>query len=98
MDISEVCRKIFEIVLPLADKAAAPVASINIGITDSCPFTEQELWNAFDSVRWDTALASAELQIFQKDGDYCLKVLGLELFEEEDITDNCVSVPDGVVF
>ncbi len=98
LTLEQVCQRIFDIALPAASAASAPVAGINIGVTDSCSFSETELWEGFNKVRWDTALASAELQIIHKDGDYGVKVLSLELFEEEDVSDTTIPIADGVVF
>jgi len=98
MELSEVCRKIFEIALPYANKADSPVAGITVGMTSVCPYTVSELCDAFKKVCWDTALASADLQCIPQDGSFSLKVLELELFENEDSTDTTIPIPDGEVF
>lgn len=98
MELSEVCQKIFDIALPYANASESPVAGITLGKTASCPYTDAELCAAFKEICWDTALASADLQCIPQDGSFCLKVLGLELFEEEDPVDNCLTITDGLVF
>ncbi len=97
MTVQEVCKKIFELALPIANAAEAPIAAIHVGITPQCPFSEQELYDAFEEVRWDTELSSADLQIIHKDGDYAVRVLSIELFEEEEIMENSLKVSCGVI-
>lgn len=97
MELSEVCQKIFDISLPYANKAESPVAGITVGMTALCPYPAQDVCDVFKKVCWDTALASADLQFIPQDGDFCLKVLELELFESDDASDTIISVADGLV-
>lgn len=98
MELADVCRKIFEIALPYANAAESPVAGITVAMTASCPYSVTELCEAFKNACWDTALASADLEFIPQAGSFCLKVLRLELFEEEDPVDNCLAITDGLVF
>lgn len=66
MTAEEICKKIFDIALPYAQKMSAPVSYINVEAGCNVPVSDEELWDAFNKIKWDTALSSAELMIIRK--------------------------------
>lgn len=90
MNNQEICQRIFDIASEYARKAASPVSFVNLSVSGSCAVSDEELWNGFDKIRWDTDLASAELMITRENPDkaaeegYVIKVKSLSLFEEDD--------------
>lgn len=89
MDSIAIAQKIFTVALPVAQQIDAPTAYINIVAGADVPFTDRELWESFNKIRWDTELSSAELKIMRmektsvSDTDKKLAVVSISEFEDE---------------
>ena len=66
MDIQNICKRIYELVLTYAEKMKAPVAYINVEAGSDFEYGDSALWEEFNKIRWDTELSSAELSIERK--------------------------------
>lgn len=66
MDIQNICKRIYELVLTYAEKTKAPVAYINVEAGSDFEYGDSALWEEFNKIRWDTELSSAELSIERK--------------------------------
>lgn len=88
MTAEEICRKIFDIALPYAQKMSAPVSYINVEAGCNVPVSDDELWNAFNMIKWDTVLSSAELMIIRKPyssaTEKILRVMSITPFEDDE--------------
>lgn len=90
MENQKICQRIFDIASEYARRSESPVSFVNLSVSSSCPVSDEELWNGFNRIRWDTDLASAELMITRENPDkaakegYVIKVKSLSLFEEDD--------------
>ena len=102
MDIQEICKKIFELALVYAEKVKAPVAYINVETGADFGYNDNALWEAFNKLRWDTALSSAELMIVRKpsSGDFgnSLRVVSITTFEDDSGNSPEISVENGTIF
>lgn len=89
MDIETVVRKIFEAALPASEGIDAPIAYVNVVAGADILFDDRELWDAFNKIKWDSAISSAELRITRMgptgiDGnDKKLAVVSISEFEDE---------------
>jgi hypothetical protein len=89
MNISSIAKKIFDAALPVAQKTDAPTAYVNVVVGANIPFSDKELWEAFNKERWDTALSTAELAITRmcktgiRANDKKLTVVSISEFEDE---------------
>lgn len=101
MEIELLCKKIFNLVTPYADQTLAPISYINLEIGYDVEFSENELWAAFNKVRWDSSLASAELAITRKPKDerqnFEIRVVSVSLFEEEEKSTQIILVQNGLI-
>ena len=67
MSIAEkVSKKIFDVMETYSDETMPPVAYVSVELGFECPFTDKELMDAFNSLKWDTNLSSTELLIQRK--------------------------------
>ena len=92
MEIELLCKKIFNLVTPYADQTLAPISYVNLEIGYDVEFSENELWAAFNKVRWDSSLASAELAI-----QVCIDNPFFTLFEEEEKSTQIILVENGLI-
>jgi hypothetical protein len=89
MNVTAICKKIFEVALPVSKETSAPIAYITVSVGASVPCSDKELWETFNKIRWDTELSSAELNIIrmQTTGDPLtdrrLSVDSLSEFEDD---------------
>ena len=107
MEIELLCKKIFNLVTPYADQTLAPISYVNLEIGYDVEFSENELWAAFNKVRWDSSLASAELAITRKPKDEKQNfeiedvlgdvVVSVSLFEEEEKSTQIILVENGLI-
>ena len=101
MEIELLCKKIFNLVTPYADQILAPISYVNLEIGYDVEFSENELWAAFNKVRWDSSLASAELAITRKPKDerqnFEIRVVSVSLFEEEEKSTQIILVENGLI-
>lgn len=101
MDVQEVCKKIFDFVLPYADKMKAPVSYINVEVGCNFQASDDLLWNTFNEIRWDTVLSSAELFIVRRPfngvSDDSLRIVSLAAFEDENGDAPIISISDGYI-
>ena len=83
MNIQEVCRKIYEIALPVCQKSEAPIAYISVILSRDFPFAPNVLYEEFNRVKWNTPLSSSELDISQSQTDAFSRVVSVTEFEDE---------------
>lgn len=88
MTAEEICQKIFDIALPYAEKMSAPVSYINVEAGCNVPVSDDDLWEAFNKLKWDTVLSSAELMIIRKPyspgTEKSLRVVSITPFEDDE--------------
>lgn len=88
MTAEEISQKIFDIALPYAQKMSAPVSYINVEAGCNIPLSDDELWDAFNRLKWDTVLSSAELMIIRKPyspgTEKKLRVVSITPFEDDE--------------
>lgn len=101
MEIELLCKKIFNLVIPYAEQTLAPISYVNLEIGYDVKFSENELWAAFNKVRWDSSLASAELAIIRKPQDEKLnseiRVISVSLFEDEEKLAQIIPIENGLI-
>lgn len=99
MTAEEICHKIYDIALPYAQKMSAPVSYINVQAGCNYPVSDDELWNAFNKIKWDTVLSSAELMIIRKPyaagTEKTLRVVSITPFEDDESVTTAVPVKNG---
>lgn len=101
MTAEEICQKIYEIALPYAEKMSAPVSYINVEAGCNYPVSDDELWNAFNKIKWDTVLSSAELMIIRKPytagNNKQLRVVSITPFEDDEGVSAPLPVKNGSI-
>lgn len=101
MTAEEICKKIFDIVLPYAEKMSAPVSYINIEAGCNVLLSDDELWEAFNKFKWDTVLSSAELMIIRKPWSKAternLRVISITPFEDDEGISAPLPVRNGTI-
>jgi len=112
MDIQNICKRIYELVLTYAEKTNAPVAYINVEAGFDFEYEDNALWEAFNKLRWDTELSSAELSIERKSSgaqntseagasktaDNSLRVVSIVVFEDGSGDSPEIHVKNGLVY
>ncbi len=87
MKIEDVCKKIYELSLPIAEKSIAPIAYINVLKGTSSPFDDISLYQEFNRIKWNTKLSTSELAFTITELEpTILRVLSLSEFEDENGT------------
>lgn len=66
MCAEEIADKIFELMLPFTTSEMPPVAYVSIEVGNEFPTSNDDICRAFEKVKWDTPLSSAELLILRK--------------------------------
>lgn len=88
MEILHICTKIFLIALPFAAKSVSPISYINIEISENLKFSNDDFWNTFNRLRWDTDLSCADLSITRipdsSENPSKIKVASLSTFEDDE--------------
>lgn len=101
MTAEEICQKIYEIALPYAEKMSAPVSYINVEAGCNYPVSDDELWNAFNKIKWDTVLSSAELMIIRKPytagNNKQFRVVSITPFEDDEGVSAPLPVKNGSI-
>ena len=101
MDIQVVCKKIFELALSYAERTNAPVAYVNVEAGSNFEYDDNSLWEAFNKLRWDTVLSSAELFIVRKpfsgSVDNSLRVVSITTFEDDSGGSPEIPVKNGTI-
>ncbi|MCR4940366.1 MAG: hypothetical protein K5930_09720 [Treponemataceae bacterium] len=101
MDIQTICKKIYNLTLGYAGKLNAPVAYINVEVGSNFAYEDNQLWEAFNKIRWDTVLSSAELFIVRKTfsgvSDDSLRVVSITVFEDDSGNSPVIPVVDGLI-
>ena len=102
MDIEVICKKIFDFVFPYAEKNQSPIAYINVEVGFSIDVSENDLWETFNKLRWDTKLASAELLVLKKSytgtqKDFSIKIISLAIFEDDGKSSPLIPIRDGII-
>lgn len=82
MQIEQLTKKIFDLVIPYAQKLDGPISYVNIEIPDDFEFSDEQLWASFNKTTWDTLLSNSELQIKRVKSNK-LKLISLSEFEDE---------------
>lgn len=102
MDIQNICKRIYELVLDYAEKTNAPVAYVNVEAGFDFEYDDNALWETFNKIRWDTALSSADLMIERKPAcgkkDASLRVVSITTFEDESGDSPEIHVENGLVY
>lgn len=100
MDLQEICTKIYEIAMPICAKSEAPIAYISVILGRDFPFEPQELYLTFNKIKWNTPLASSEIDIDGLHADEFLRVSSLIAFEDENGNAQMFEIPksEGVIF
>lgn len=83
MDIKDICSRIYEIALPYCEKSEAPIAYISVVQGKLCARSPKELYEAFNAFKWNTPLASSELEITKTQNDVFLQVDYIIEFEDD---------------
>lgn len=101
MTAEEISQKIFDIALPYAKEMSAPVSYINVEAGCNVPVSDDELWNAFNKLKWDTVLSSAELMIIRKPyasgTQKSLRVVSITPFEDDEGVSGPQPVRNGTI-
>ncbi|NLK45217.1 MAG: hypothetical protein GX297_00955 [Treponema sp.] len=66
MNAEDISRKIHRQILPLSTENLPPVAYICIEVGNNFQFSDDDIRKAFDKIKWDTELSSAELLVLRK--------------------------------
>ena len=93
MDIKDICSRIYEIALPYCKRSEAPIAYISVVQGKRCSFSSKELYEEFNSLKWNTPLASSELEITKTQNDVFLQVDYIIEFEDDSGKSVAHSVP-----
>jgi|GEM_PF-3017512 len=86
MEIEDLCRRIYEIALPYAEKLPSPAAYIDVVLGSDFPYSEADLWKTFKKIKWDSPLTASELEFFHNpdpDFSHCAAVTGIIGFEDD---------------
>ena len=101
MNVEMVCKKIFDFVLPFAENVLAPISYINLEIGFNTEIDDDELWECFNKLRWDTTLSSAELFIIRKaysgEVDKSIKIISISIFEDDENVTPVIPVKNGLI-
>lgn len=101
MTAQEICQKIFDIALPYAQGMSAPVSYINVEAGCNYPIGDDELWETFNKIKWDTVLSSAELMIIRKPysagTEKNLRVVSITPFEDDESFSAPLPVRNGTI-
>ena len=100
MDVNQICKKIYDFVLPFAEKTQSPLAYVNLEIGFSVDIPENDLWECFNKITWDTPLSSAELFILKKSytgtsKDNAINIISLSVFEDDGKSSPLIPIKDG---
>lgn len=82
MQIEQVTKKIFDLVMPYAQNLDGPISYINIEVPENFEFSDEKLWESFNKTTWDTLLSNSELQI-QRVKSSKMKLVSITEFEDE---------------
>ena len=85
MNASDIAKSIYNLVLSFDQQDCPPIAYINVSVGQNCLISDEELYEAFNKQKWNTALSCAELNIERSadTADDNLIVTGIEDFEDE---------------
>lgn len=87
MGVDEVIKSIYELMIPFSTAELPPVAYVSIEVGHEFPFSDEELTDSFNKIKWDSPLSSAELLILRKPQflkqDNTLVLGGFSIFNEE---------------
>ena len=102
MDVNQICKKIYDFVLPFAEKTQSPLAYVNLEIGFSVDIPENDLWECFNKITWDTPLSSAELFMLKKsytgtEKDTSIRIISLSVFEDDGKSSPLIPIKDGLI-
>lgn len=102
MDVNQICKKIYDFVLPYTEKTQSPIAYVNLEVGFSVDIPENEMWECFNKISWDTPLSSAELFILKKtytgtSKDDSIKIISLSVFEDDGKSTPLIPIKDGLI-
>lgn len=87
MNEKEICRKIFDFIIPYESKMKAPIAYINVEIGFDLHISEKELQEELAAMRWDTELSSVDISLSRRpsadEKDIGVKVISVTGFADE---------------
>ena len=52
MDVNQICKKIYDFVLPFAEKTQSPIAYVNLEVGFSVDIPENEMWECFNKISY----------------------------------------------
>lgn len=85
MDLKNIYKHIFFTVISSIGEVKSPIAYINIKLGNKCTFSQEEIVNTFNELKWDSPISSADLNIENDDSLNCiLKVEEISDFFDED--------------
>ena len=65
MDLNLICRHIYYSVISTSKKASAPIAYITLRAGKNFPFTDAEIDEYFNRIKWNTSISTADLVILR---------------------------------
>lgn len=70
MQLDEVVQRIFRMMLPFTTSDMPPIAYISLEAGNEFPYTNEQLTEAYNNIKWDSVLSSSELFILRKPKSY----------------------------
>ncbi|MCR5126127.1 MAG: hypothetical protein K6B43_13195 [Treponema sp.] len=95
MDLKTVCMCICRTAVNTVGECKSPIAYINVRVGKKFSFSDAEFLEAFNSMKWDTAVSTADLGIVHDENlDCAVKVEKVSDFFDEDGKCNVFEVPE----
>lgn len=80
----EICRKIFDAVCEISEKIESPVAYINLTVGKNFAFKDEDFFDCFKKMKWDSQISASDLVIKHgDDSDFLVRIEEIVEFMDE---------------
>ncbi len=89
MDLAELFKKVYDVVLNITTGSLAPVAYISVRLGNNFPYPDDMIYRYFKKLKWNTLLSAADLTLIHDSSEPETFVRIEEISEFMDDEGNC---------